>query len=421
MQSNKRNSNPNLGYIGIYCAIELCRALRHNQAIKKWCACMKQLRWFLFYLLIIALSLELLLRLFAPILSGQVGDVARWISRGQPYAETWTPAWVQNRDHTYVLRPGLTDALQYGSPSVSFRLTTIELWEGGGIGFRTRPIDYFVDAVVVGDSFGLCFTEQADCWVDQLAAQMNIGIVNLSQPITGTTSHLRILQDFGAPLRPPLVIWQFFGNDFNDDYGLALNRGDIAPPAQTTLVHQTETPSPFVWLARHSALVGVLETLLRGSWSGLPDSERIFAKPYSVRYGDHVLYFGGLYEQQALDMSRPENQLGLEQSRAAFRTAQELVASWRGRLVVIIIPTREEVYAHLTEPILGADRIQTLASARLAMLDICAQQALSCYDPSPVFGERALKNESLYYADDMHLNAHGNAVLATALADWLME
>lgn len=382
---------------------------------------MRLLRWFLFYAVIIALALEILLRLLAPILPGAVGVVARWISRGQPYTQEWTPAWIQNRDHAYVLRPGLEDVLQYGSPSVSFRLSTIELWDGGGIGFRTQPINFFVDAVVVGDSFGLCFTDQSDCWVDQLAARMNKGIVNLSQPVTGTTSHLRILRDFGAPLRPPLVIWQFFGNDFNDDYGLALFRGEITAVDDPTTLVEAEPPSPLVWLARHSALVGVLETILRGYWSGIPDGERLFAKPYSVRYGDHILRFGGLYEQQALDMRRPENQLGLALSKQAFLEAQALVSSWDGRMVVVIIPTREEVYNHLTEPIMGADGIARLASAREAILEICAEQTLLCYDPLPIFRQRALANEALYYGDDMHLNPHGNAVLATALADWLAQ
>ncbi|MDQ7033319.1 MAG: SGNH/GDSL hydrolase family protein [Anaerolineae bacterium] len=226
-------------------------------------------------IIVIAVLLEILLRLTAPILPGSAGVAARWVTTGKPFAQDWTPAWQQNRDHYWALRPNLDNVLQYGSPTVSFRLSTAELWEGGGIGFRaTVPIDYEVHSVVVGDSFGMCFTERADCWVEQLAGNLGQNIVNLSQPVTGTSSHLRILRDFGQPLQPPLVIWQFFGNDFNDDYGLAVFREEIESlEDEADTVQSTEARA---W----TALYAVLETLITGRFSGVPDSEAAFIKPY---------------------------------------------------------------------------------------------------------------------------------------------
>lgn len=369
-------------------------------------------------ILVIVALLEGLLRLTAPILPGSAGVATRWVTTGQPFDQTWTPAWTQNSDHFLALRPGLVDALQYGSPSVQFSLSTIELWEGGGIGFRTDPIDFFVDAVVVGDSFGMCFTERADCWVDQLASRTQRRFVNLSQPVTGTTSHYRILRDFGAPLTPPLVVWQFFGNDFNDDYGLAVFRDEI-PEIPTETI--TTNSSPLDWFRKNSALVAVLETLITGRFSAVPEGEQAFVKPYRVVYGENRLQFGGAYELQALNMDNEQNQIGFGYSQTAFEEAKTLVESWGGQLAVVIIPTREEVYAHLTAPIMGETAINQLQSARDAMHDLCSELALLCYDPIDVFQVRAQANEALYYTDDMHLNAYGNAVLATALADWLTE
>jgi len=372
---------------------------------------------------LIAALLEILLRLTASSLPGSIGITARWITTGQPFAENWTPAWQQNRDHYYALRPGLDHAPQYGSPSVSFRLSTIELWEGGGIGFRTDPIDFFVDAVVVGDSFGMCFTERVDCWVDQFAAQTGLKVVNLSQPVTGTTSHYRILRDFGKFLEPPLVIWQFFGNDFNDDYGLAVFRGDLEE-AEPDNPAQDEPSGMLEGLQRHSVLLAVIETLVTGRFSGVPAAEQVFVKPYRVTYGienEHTLQFGGLYERQSLDMSRQANQIGLGLSRDALLAAQEMIAGWGGKLIVVIIPTREEVYAALTAPIMGEAELARLVSAREAMLTLCAEINLDCYDLYAPFAERALAGEALYYSDDMHLNPHGNAVMAAALTNTLQE
>ncbi|KXK50584.1 MAG: hypothetical protein UZ13_02595, partial [Chloroflexi bacterium OLB13] len=64
-------------------------------------------------LIIIAISvglLELVLRVAAPHLPGQIGVVARYVTTGQPFSEAWTPAWRENRDHFYALRPGIENA-----------------------------------------------------------------------------------------------------------------------------------------------------------------------------------------------------------------------------------------------------------------------------------------------------------------------
>lgn len=367
-------------------------------------------------ILVIAIFLEILLRVFAPSLPGSVGVAVRWVTTGQPYQEEWTQAWQQNIDHYWTLRPNIDNALQYGSPTVSFNMSTVELWDGAGIGFRTDPVNYYVDAVVVGDSFGMCFTERDDCWVDQFATQSGLGVVNLSQPVTGSRSHLRILQDFGVPLLEtnpePLVIWQFFGNDFNDDYGLAVFRDEIAssdiPENQDTDVRQ--------W----SALVAVAQTLFTGQFVGVPDSEALFIKPYRALYGeDNVLQFGGEYELTALDMSREINQIGYDYSVTAFEQAQSIVDEMNGNLVIVIIPTREEVYHDITAPIMGEDALATLASARIAMLDLCDSLSLTCFDAYEALLEQASNDEALYFSDDMHLNPYGNQILAEALAAWL--
>jgi len=368
-------------------------------------------------LVVVLLLLEIGLRLAVPVLPEGVAVAVRWVTTGETYAEDWQPAWQDNIDLRYALRPGLENSLQYGSPTVSFTLSTIEPWDGAGIGFRTDPVDFRVDAVVVGDSFGLCFVERADCWVEHLAADTGLGIVNLSQPVTGTRSHLRIAQDFATVWEPPLLIWQFFGNDFNDDYQLAVFRDEIE--AMSTEEETAEAPETFYdTLRRNSALVAVLDTLATGYFRSEVDPD--FIKPHRATYGDNqILQFGGAYELTALDMSLEQNQIGYELSAEAFADAQELVNGWDGQLVVVLIPTREEVYQQITAPIMGQEAIETLASAREEMLSLCEELELVCYDALPLLQERAMAGEVLYFRDDMHLNPTGNAALAADLTGWL--
>jgi hypothetical protein len=361
------------------------------------------------------------LRLMAPRLGGQVGIIARTITTGSPYPESWTPAWQDSRDHRYTLRPGLQDVLQYGSASVSFQLTTHKLWDDGlpadeGIGFRTQPVDFGVDAVVVGDSFGFCFTEQRDCWVDHLAQDYSLGIVNLSTPVTGSLSHARMLADFGAPLTPPLVIWQFFGNDFNDDYGLLEWRGDIeAIPDSLSSLPEVEAP----YLSSTFVTAALIEYLLTGRWSALPDNERDFTAQATVMVEGRPLSIGKPYELKALNMARPANQFGATQTMQALEEAKSRVEAWGGTLVVVMIPTREEVYARWVEPVLSTAGLNALRSAREEMNGLCLSIDLMCLDATEGLTQRAESGAWLYYSDDMHLNADGNFALSEILGGWL--
>jgi hypothetical protein len=190
-------------------------------------------------------------------------------------------------------------------------------------------------------------------------------------------------------------------------------------PDDQDLPPESPDTSPIGWLRTHSVAFAVLEVALTGQWRGLPQDQQLFAKPYRATYGDNVLQFGGLYEQQALDMSRPRNQKGLELSREAFQKAQTLVKEWDGKLAVVIIPTREEVYAALTAPQMGETAMRALSSARQAMLGLCSDLKLTCLDLLPAFQQHAAQNEALYYVDDMHLNPHGNLVMAQTVQAWL--
>lgn len=386
----------------------------------------KLIRWFVIAILCpaaLVVALELGLRAFANHLPPRLNEATNTVIHGTPYAQAWERAWIRNPDHYFILKPGLLDALQFGTPQVPFHVSTIELWAGGGIGFRTRPVDYFVDAVVVGDSFAFCFTERADCWVTRLEQLTGRGLVNLGLPGTGSRSHLLVLRDFGRPLAPPLVIWQFFGNDFNDDYGLAVANGDLepleAPPADTPRVQDDDGGSLLERLTRRSALIAVLAAVLTDGRRQLEPVALEFEERYETQLpnGDR-LRFGQPYEPLAFDMARPANQAGFARSRAAIIEARELLASWGGQLALVLLPTREEVYEAHTARQMGAD-LDKIRSARLAMLGLCAELGLRCYDALGDLQTRSLEAGLLYYSDDMHLNPLGNRTLAEGIQAWL--
>src|SRR5689334_5682294 len=82
--------------------------------------------------------------------------------------------WEPDKEYQEIVRPGVVDSLQAGSPTVTFHVTSYAWW-GGRVGFRSvQPQDGNVQAVALGDSFTFCFTELADCWVTKVQQQTGL-------------------------------------------------------------------------------------------------------------------------------------------------------------------------------------------------------------------------------------------------------
>ena len=90
-------------------------------------------------------------------------------------------------------------------------------------------------------------------------------------------------------------------------------------------------------------------------------------------------------------------------------------------LVIVIVPTKEEVYRQWTEVDLGKDHIDKLTAGRVKMLELCHGQNLLCVDAYEAFTQRATKKELLYWPADIHLNPAGNQVLSDVVWDYLVD
>ncbi len=385
----------------------------------------KLLKWIGIVLLWVAMSAVLLeggLRLLAHRLPPRLAIGANFVLTGEQYQSDQVVSFMRTDiDHGIVLNPGLEHVQQAISPEVTIEFSTISLW-GSRFGFRTRYVDYIVEMVAVGDSFTFCFTAYDDCWVRRFEIETGLGSVNLGQPGTASVSHLNMIRDYARPLAPRLVLWQFFGNDFNEDYGYGIMRGAVDADESTITLEAPPRPADsglVTWLRHNSVAFAVLEVALGNEWPYLADYQRLFDEQYSAQVGDTVLRFGQSYELQVMDMTDERTIIGMQFTRASLEEAQRIVSEWGGTLAVIIIPTREQVYAHVTEPLMGADALDLLDGPRQAVLTMCDELALLCFDPLPLLQQRAQAGEILYYSDDLHLNAQGNAVLAEMIWRWL--
>lgn len=290
-------------------------------------------------------------------------------------------------------------------------------WSDARVAFRSpQPDPEQFKIVALGDSFTFCWSDDGECWTDYLSASINTPVVNMGQPGTGSVSHMRLyFRYINGPTasrpHPKLVIWQFFANDFNDDYTLAvLNGTNKLPP-----LPGNEPMSPFQrWLRENSAIYSILFRLVHLSYH-----EHLYNAPYVVRQGEVEISFGHPFFNDLANMDNPRNQEGEPLTYDAVLKVREAVEKTGNHFVVLVIPTKEEVFRALTEPKMGKEAVDLLAEPRLRFLKFCAANNLLCLDTLPALEANA--NRQVYYVDDLHTNALGNRVIADALAAFLRQ
>ena len=145
---------------------------------------------------------------------------------------------------------------------------------------------------------------------------------------------------------------------------------------------------------------------------------------------------------QKLASSRAEIERGRgwELVRGALMKMRETCAQHGSRLIVMFIPSKDEVYWPLVERSLGQDELQRsldfvssynhmplraadIRENRLAqnelMREFCAAAGITFLDLTPALEQAAASGRAVYFADDAHWNAAGHEIAAQELAKFL--
>jgi hypothetical protein len=401
---------------------------QQKNSLKGWLA---RLGAVLFGLLLAWLLLEILLRLVTPILPPLIQAHIEQVRTTpfSPLPPAATPFYRRDAYFGMIARQDASNSYQLEQNGTkAFRETTINwLDPNSQVGFRVPSKDWQprwpVDAVVVGDSFSFCITDYADCWVQRLDTDHGLSVVNLGLDATGTTSHQRILETFGLPYKPRMVIWQWYGNDFNDDYGL-LSSQDITNPFLVVPAgpgpQVKRRPSIGKWLSEYSDAF-VISSLALNAVSRPPPSLAFFRDLYQLHDGTIDFTFGRPYVQESFDLSNPKNQQGLETSQQALHEAHARLAASGISLVLVLIPSKEEVYRQWTEGQLGSAWFDSVGKGRQEMHNVCQTENLQCLDMAPILTSHANRREMVYWPDDFHLNPSGNRIVSDSVWEFLAQ
>lgn len=283
-------------------------------------------------------------------------------------------------------------------------------------GFRNERRDQAqpLDLILLGDSFGAGGVSQEFTWTSILARDYNLQTYNLSTPAAGPWHeyiNLWAEKDRLSAGQGAVLTWQLFtGNDLDDYYGLLeINelpwRGRVGTWVHRINAMRARSPVRYL-LQRHDRSGDVVgKDFLNGR-------KLLFYKPYIVASS-----------RSSEEIIKHPNYARL---RGTIPAVKRLAESHRLRLVVVLVPAKEEVYSWSWEGTHPWSTKEGPSGFADVLRDICAEEDLLFLDLKPhlVRESRRLYEVSgqlLYWYDDTHMNTVGNQFTAPVIYRELLQ
>lgn len=275
-------------------------------------------------------------------------------------------------------------------------------------GFRNpMPWPDSADIVVLGDSWTFGYgVEDDEGWVARLADRLpRRSVINLGLIGSGPEQYVRVFETFGAALEPKLVIFGVFpGNDVRDtrtfrqwlhagrpgNYDEWRFFGGHPPGLRRTL--QQRSYLLVLW----NEIVKDWNLPFAGSTIEFPDGGRLRLAPSAIA--------------RNAALAVPENR-DFQGAIGAILQGQELARAGSADFVVLLYPTKEEVYL----PVMGESSPDAVGPFVTAL----EQRGVPFIDLRPAMRERARAGDRLYFEIDGHANEAGYRLIADTVMAWL--
>jgi len=309
-------------------------------------------------------------------------------------------------------------------------------------GLCNSPADLYqaprFDVIALGDSFTWCTAVKAEeTWPARFQAMSGLSTYNTGMSGRGLYEYLQILEHFGLPKRPDIVVMAVYeGNDFRDAHRFHRARaGDKEGGEQFVCVFSWK---PLCRIHEHldatflrrmsyayNLLSGAVHALSYSATKGEIDFR------YEVRFSDGAtLEFNSENgDRDEVQYARwlVEGQLGTGLFDEALRTLMELSAQYDFLPVVVYVPSAYTAYeeqSSFEDPAVEA----ALRSYSRTLREYFAGQAgglgYAYVDTTPAIQResRALSSaDRLYFRSNVHLTQQGHEVVARAVADALSQ
>jgi GDSL-like Lipase/Acylhydrolase family len=298
-------------------------------------------------------------------------------------------------------------------------------------------------------------------WPRRLASLLGVGVRNYGTAGFGPGQELLVLKEYVLARRPRLVVVGFFaGNDLQDAerFETFQRKGAYPSPGLgwkfkqvVARFDQLYVMSLYQGLAsllreQSGPLLGTASPVAPEDYSGddpgvpVPGSSGFDRGLFTLPVGGRALRFAFLPSYlNCLQLSREELQAShrWELTRRSYREMARLVRLQGGELVVMLVPSKPQVYLPLVEASFSADELrrvlglclrelpnapgpEALLRNRLAlndlMRDFCAAEGIAYLDLTEELRSKVQAGYNVYFPDDSHWNAAGHEAGAAALA-----
>ncbi|HEV7475273.1 MAG TPA: hypothetical protein VGN90_14565 [Pyrinomonadaceae bacterium] len=324
-------------------------------------------------------------------------------------------------------------------------------------GFRNDTVPSQVDLVALGDSqtWGVN-VERQDAWPQQLAKISGHSVYNMALGGFGPVQY-RVLTSQAFSLSPKIIVVAvYLGNDIYDAYKMAYQNDahrslqnssavrDLLPDtvddrANALWTEEKEFHSNFgrasfsgwsFWLREHLALGRLLNRT--GLWPGSQDIDYEIDKRWAHEHPDHgavceepgrETVFTTAYRLAGVDLDEPRNAEGLRITKELLKQIQTDANAKQVKLMVLLLPTKETVYAAARGRKTGLDSsyeklVEMEARSRSEIFATCQANGIACVDALPYLSGALQRGERLYpTTTESHPNARGYFVIASAVEE----
>ncbi len=277
-------------------------------------------------------------------------------------------------------------------------------WGHDAEGFRNADVPDRVDIVAIGDSqtWGLN-APRKESWPHVLGELMTMRVYNMGMIRFGPMEYSVLTNRALAQLSPKIiVIGLYFGNDLYNAYASIYTRDVFAdrrrPDADPDWLTDTIGPAAI----------------------------KIVSEPDAAYSGNGVdTRFTAAYRSMVVDLSQPRIAEGLRSTSEILLDIQQQVHNSGARLVVLLIPTKELVYADLMagqSNAAYARQIRLEEDARSRIVDLLDANGIEYVDSLPALREAVQSGIAIYPRDtDGHPMPEGYRVIANTVASYLQH
>ena len=265
------------------------------------------------------------------------------------------------------------------------------------------------EIIVLGDSFADgSGTTQHKIFSNLLAAKLNKGVYNLGLPGTPWEEVRNLLMESPhlALTGSTVLIWMLFeGNDL-DDYRI---RDEVTVPVKRNSWEQWR------FSLQKFQSESPIRKLVSALWRGCPTKEYV-AEFSDSRLGS-VLFYRDYIKVMHYSRSQILELRGWKNMQYAFKAMRSLVSAYGFRVVVVLAPSKEEIYLQPDEERSQlANLLENEAQeSKFEFIDLRPQLVRGAINLSQT------QSLLLWWKDDTHWNEEGHQLVADVLSEYLSK